>query len=92
MKRLLKAAERSITVQLIHVYQGNSNKMWSILKNIIDRNKEKYINTINRRLKLSGESIANDKKLISDKFYDFFINEGSNIAKALRDKIKVQKH
>ena len=51
--------------------------MWSILKNITNHIKEIYIN---RRFILSDESIRNDRKLISNKFNDFFINVGPNLA------------
>ena len=54
--------------------------MWSIIKNIINRNKRKYFN---RRFKLSDGSITNDKQLISDKFNDFFINVGPNLVKRI---------
>ena len=59
--------------------------MWSIVKNIINRNKEKYIN---RRFKLSDGSITNDKKLIDNKFNDFFINVGPNLANRIERQNK----
>ena len=59
--------------------------MWSIIKNIIKCNKRKYIN---RRLELSDGSITNDKQLISDKFNDFFIIAGPNLAKRIEKQNK----
>ena len=44
---------------------------------VINPNKEKYIN---RRFKVSDGSITHDKKIISDKFYDFVINARPNLA------------
>ena len=60
--------------------KSNSKKMWSIIKNIINRNKRKYINS---RFKLGDGSITNDRQLISDKFNDFFINVRPNLAKRI---------
>ena len=53
LKHLFKAAEKKCYSELILLNKSNSKKMWSILKKIINRNKEKYIN---RRFKLSDGS------------------------------------
>ena len=58
--------------------------MWSIIKNINNRNKEKYTN---RRFKLSDGSITNDKKFISNKFNDF-INVGPTLANRIERQDK----
>ena len=71
LKHLLKAAEKKYYSDLVLI----NKSMWSIIKNIINRNKRKYIN---RRFKLSDGSKTNDKQLISDKFNDSFINVGPN--------------
>ena len=80
LRHLLKAAEKKYYSDLVLVNKSNSKKMWSIIKNIINRNKKKYIN---KKFKLSDGSITNDKQLISDKFNDFFINVGPNLAKCI---------
>ena len=80
LKHLLKAAEKKYYSDLVLINKNNSKKMWSIIKNIINHNKRKYTN---RRFKLSDGSITNDKQLISDKFNDFFINVGPNLAKRI---------
>ena len=85
LKHLLKAAEKKYYSDLVLINKSNSKKMWSIIKNIINRNKRKYTN---RRFKLSDGSITNDKQLISDKFNDFFINVGPNLAKRIEKQNK----
>ena len=85
LKHLLKAAEKKYYSELILLNKSNSKKMWSIIKNIINRNKEKYTN---RRFKLSDGSITNDKKLISNKFNDFFINVGPTLANRIERQNK----
>ena len=80
LKHLLKAAEKKYYSHLVLVNKSNWKKIWSIIKNIINRNKRKYIN---RKFKLSDGSITKDKQLISDKFKDFFINVGPNLAKRI---------
>ena len=85
LKHLLKAAEKKYYSDLILVNKSNSKKMWSIIKNIINRNKRKYIN---RKFKLSDGSITKDKQLISDKSNDFFINVGPNLAKRIEKQNK----
>ena len=87
LKHLLKAAEKKYYSDLILLNKSNSKKMWSIPKNIINRNKEKYIK---RRFKLSDGSITNDKKLISNNFNDFFINVGPNVANCIERQNKIQ--
>ena len=85
LKHLLKAAEKKYYSDLKLVNKSNSTKMWSIIKNIINRKKRKYIN---RKFKLSDGSITKDKQLISDKFNDFFINVGPNLAKRIEKQNK----
>ena len=85
LKHLLKSAEKKYYSDLVLMNKSNSKKMWSIIKNIINRNKRKYINS---RFKLSDGSITNDKQLMSDKFNDFFINVGPNLAKRIEKQNK----
>ena len=42
LRHLLKAAEKKYYSDLVLVNNSNSKKMWSIIKNIINRNKKVY--------------------------------------------------
>ena len=44
LKHLLKAAEKKYYSDLVLVNKTNSKKMWSIITNVINRNKRQYIN------------------------------------------------
>ena len=55
-------------------------KSWSILKNIIGKHKQKDIQKVFR---LNDGSTTDNKKIISDKFNDFFINVGPTLANAI---------
>ena len=57
--------------------KGNLKKTWAILKGIINQNKYKQTQS---RFKLSDGQITADKQIISEKFNDFFVSIGSNLA------------
>ena len=48
------------------------------MKNVINKNRVKQIQG---KFKLSDRSITSDQYLISEKFKDFFVNIGPNLAK-----------
>ena len=59
----------------------NIKKTWQIMKNVINKNRVKQIQA---KFKLSDDgSITSDKYLISEKFNDFFVNIGPNLAKKI---------
>ena len=55
-------------------------KSWSIIRNIIGKHKKSSIQKI---FKLNDGSTTDNKKIISDKFNDFFINVGPSLAKSI---------
>ena len=55
-------------------------KSWSIINNVIGKFRK---NCIQKVFKLSDGSATEDKRVISDKFNDFFINVGPNLAKSI---------
>ena len=50
------------------------------MENVINKNRVKQIQA---KFKLSDGSITSDKYLISEKFNDFFVNIGPNLAKKI---------
>ena len=66
---------------LILQYQGNVKKTWSIMKEIIGKNKL-HSNNSPQRLTINGEDIYNEQEIASN-FNDFFVNVGPNLAKSI---------
>ena len=83
LKHVLVKAEKDHYAKLLEANKSNMKKTWGILKNIINRNKTKKIQS---QFKLNDGSITSNKLVISDKFNDFFINIGPTLA----DKIPKQ--
>ena len=83
LKKVLFKAEQEHYSQLLEANKSNMKKTWTILKQII--NKKKYSKT-QAQFKLSDDTLISDKSVISEKFNDFFIDVGPNLAK----KIPVQ--
>ena len=83
LKKVLFKAEQEHYSQLLEANKSNMKKTWTILKQII--NKKKYSKT-QAQFKLNDDTLISDKSVISEKFNDFFIDVGPNLAK----KIPVQ--
>ena len=80
LNRELKVAEKTYYKDLLLSNKDNMRKTWSIIKNIIGTHKKTCTQKI---FKLNDGSTTDNKKIISDKFNDFFINVGPNLAKAI---------
>ena len=52
-------------------------KTWKIMKDIINKNKNKLVHS---KFKLSDGTYTSDGAIVSNKFNDFFINVGPNLA------------
>ena len=78
LNRLLKKAEKSFYNDLLINNKHNMRKSWSIIKTVIGKYKQ---SNCQKRFKLNDDSITDDKNIISEKFNDFFINVGPNLAK-----------
>jgi hypothetical protein len=75
LNRLLKRAERSHYESLLQS-KANMKKLWIIIKDIINK---KSANSP-KKFKI-GEEVITDKKVISNKFNDYFINIGHDLAR-----------
>ena len=82
---LLKKAEKNYYKELISDNKDNMRKSWSIIKSVIGKYKQA---NIQKTFKLDDHTITDNKKIISDKFNDFFINVGPNLAKAIPNSSK----
>ena len=81
LKKLLKAAEKKYYNDLISKYKNDSNKVWSIIKTVINKNK-KSLNQ--KEFKLGdGSLMTSDMKLICNKFNEFFISVRPSLSKKI---------
>ena len=80
LSSLLKIAEKYYYRDLIAANKDNMIKSWSIIKGVIGKYRQ---STIQKIFKLTDDTTTDNKKIISDKFNDFFINVGPNLAKAI---------
>ena len=76
----LKRAEKNYYRDILLANKNNMRKSWSIMKSVIGKHKQSSIQKI---FKLNDNTTTDNKKIISDKFNDFFINVGPNLAKAI---------
>ena len=79
LHKLLKNADRSYYNEQILTNKNNIRKTWGIVKTIINNNKSDR----NKHIKfmLSDWSVTDDKQTVAEKFNDFFVNVGPNLAK-----------
>ena len=69
--------ERKHIASLLEANKTNLRKTWAVLKSIINKKRDKRIQT---RFRLANHDIITDKKLISEGFNDFFANIGPKLA------------
>ena len=77
LKKILLKEQKNYYAKSLEYNKGNLKKTWAILKGIINPNKYKQTQS---RLKLSDGQITADKQIISEKFNDFFVSIGPNLA------------
>ena len=82
LNHILKKSERQHYSDLLTANKSNIKKTWQIMKNIVNKSKIKKIQS---KFKLPDGSDTENKTLISNKFNDFFINIGPNLAKNIPD-------
>ena len=75
LKNVLRAAEKLHYQNLLQKYSNDAKKSWSIIKNIIDKNKRPQVQT---RFKLPNGNETTNSTLISEKFNDFFYKHWSH--------------
>ena len=76
-KKVLLKKTKNYYVKFLEYDKGNLKKTWTILKGIFNQNKYKQTQS---RIKLSDGQITADKQIISEKFNDFFVSIGPNLA------------
>ena len=65
---------------LLSMYSDYMKKSWGVIKSIINKNQKTHIQG---RFKIGKNLITSHNELISNKFYDFFINIGPTLAKSI---------
>ena len=65
---------------LITLYRNNVKKSWEVIKTIINGYQKPTSQT---KFKLDENHTTTDKKVIADKFNDFFINVGPTLSKLI---------
>ena len=85
IKQLLLKAEKKYYSDILNINKGNMRKIWSIMKEIIGRNKQKKLQG---KFRLSDGSITGDKYIISERFNDFFIGIGPSLAGKIPNQSK----
>ena len=71
LNHLLKQAEKKHYSDLLEANKDSMKKTWQIMKNIVNKNKTKQLQT---KFKLTDGSFTTDDFVISSKFNDFFVN------------------
>ena len=84
LHKLLKNAERNYYNDQILTNRNNIRKTWSIIKTIINKNKGDQIKQT--KFMLSDGSVTDDKEAVAEKYNDFFVNVGPNLAKKIPEK------
>ena len=77
VSKMKQEEERKHISALLEANKANLRKTWSILKSIINKKRDKRVQT---RFRLPNHDIITDKKLISEGFNDFFANIGPKLA------------
>lgn len=77
LKCILNKAEKDYYQNLLSANKSNMRKTWNTLKNIINKNRSKKVQS---QFRISSNEVTSDKALIAKKFNDFFINVGPTLA------------
>ena len=77
LHHLIKSAERKYYQELLLKHKSNVKKAWNIIKMVTNKRKQRQISN---RFKCNGKTVE-DENLIANKFNDFFINIGPELAK-----------
>ena len=80
LNHILKCTEKKYYSDLLDSNKDNIKKTWQTMKNIINKNKTKKVQD---KFKLNDESMISDKSVISNRFNEFFVNIGPNLAKMI---------
>ena len=80
LSHILKKAEKLHYTDLLTANKSNLKKTWQIMKNVVNKNKVKNVNS---KFRLNDGSLTENKSMISNKFNEFFVNVGPNLAKKI---------
>ena len=83
LTHVLKCAETKYYADILEKNRSNLKQTWVILKSIINKNKS---SRIQEKFKLNDGSTTTEKSVISEKFYDFFINIGPSLARKIPEQ------
>ena len=86
LHKLLINAESNYYNDQILTHRNNIRKTWSIIKTIINKNKGDQ--SKQTKFMLSDGSVTDDKQAV-EKFNDFFVNVGPNLAKKIPEQKKI---
>ena len=73
----MTSAERKYYQELLLIHKSNVKKSWNMMKSFINKRKQRQICN---KFNYNGK-IIEDENLIANKFNDFFINIGPELAK-----------
>ena len=85
LKSIIFKAERDYYAKILEANKSSMKKTWSILKQVINKKKFSKPET---QFKLDDNSVTSNHALISEKFNDFFVNIGPNLANKIPDQNK----
>ena len=85
----MNKAEKDYYNELITLNKNDIKRTWTIIKEIINKNKKRNVQT---NFKMSDNSITTDKLLIAETFNEFFINVGPNLAKSLKNNNRIPEY
>ena len=77
LNKILKAAEKEYFSKQLEQNKSNMKRTWDIIKHVINRNKRK---SAQEKFKLSNGEITCDKYVVCNKFNNFFVNIGPQLA------------
>ena len=80
LNHILKKAKKQHYTDLLAANKNNINKNWQIMKDVVNKNEVKKNYS---KFKLNDGSLTENKTVISNKFNEFFINIGPNLAKKI---------
>lgn len=79
LHHILVVAEKEHYKSLFQMHQGNLTKSWRLIKDIINRNKQKNMSS---KFKIDGH-FTEDEKKIAQGFNNYFVNVGSSLDKKI---------
>ena len=86
LNKIIKAAEKEYFSKQLEQNKSNMRRTWDIVKHVINKNKRKYAQ---EKFKLSNGEITCDKYVVCNKFNNFFVNIGPQLAAIIENQNKI---